>query len=71
MVTGLVELIGFALVVAFLYFVWPPLVLLGAGLLLVLWANTRRSDGRTVAAWSAAFTAARAAYKQSGIRRVA
>jgi hypothetical protein len=40
-VNNLLELVGYALVVAFLWFVWPPLCLLGAGLLLVVWANAR------------------------------
>lgn len=72
MVSNLAELAGYALVVAFLWFIWPPLVLLGSGLLLVLWANVRTSNGRTAAALSAAVGAARAAYKQAGeLRRVA
>lgn len=41
MVSNLLELVGYALILAFLWFVWPPLVLLGAGVLLVLWANAR------------------------------
>jgi hypothetical protein len=40
-VNTLLEWLGFALIVSFLWFVWPPLTLLGAGLLLVLWANAR------------------------------
>lgn len=59
---NLVETIGFGLVLAFLWFVWPPLALLGAGVLLVLWANTRRGDGRVSAALGAAIAAARRAY---------
>ncbi len=35
------EVVGFLLVLAFLFFVWPPLVLLGAGVLLVAYANVR------------------------------
>lgn len=41
MVNDLLELLGLILVVAFLWFVWPPLVLLGSGLLIVVWANVR------------------------------
>jgi hypothetical protein len=40
-VSSALELVGFALVLGFLWFVWPPLVLLGAGVLLVLAANAR------------------------------
>lgn len=75
-----IEAVGFALVVGFLWFVWPPLVLLGAGLLLVLWANTRSRDGRVAASLAAAIGAARRAYaaaaageadKTADLRRVA
>jgi chromate transport protein ChrA len=38
-VNTLVEILGFICIAAFAWFVWPPLVLLVAGLLLVLWAN--------------------------------
>ena len=59
----LLEALGFLLVLAFLWFVWPPLVLLGAGILLVVGANTRKSGrGRIGAAVGAAVTAARRAY---------
>ena len=58
----LAELVGFGLVIAFLWFVWPPLPLLGAGILLVVWANTRRGNGRVGAALGAAVSAARRAY---------
>ncbi len=58
----LAELVGFGLVVGFLWFVWPPLVLLGAGALLVLWANTRTHSGSLSAALTAAVTAGRRAY---------
>lgn len=77
---NLAELVGYALIVAFLYFLWPPLALLGAGVLLVAWANVRAargagSPGRTIAAVSAAIAAARHAYTQHGgtpeLRRVA
>jgi hypothetical protein len=61
-VDKLAELAGFGLVIGFLWFVWPPLVLLGAGVLLVVWANTRRSDGRIGAALGVALAAARRAY---------
>ncbi|AGL19508.1 hypothetical protein [Actinoplanes sp. N902-109] len=62
---NLTEAAGFALVLGFLWFVWPPLVLLGAGLLLVVQANTRASSparlGQVVgAAWIAARRAAAA-----------
>jgi hypothetical protein len=65
-VDKLAELIGFGLVIGFLWFVWPPLVLLGAGLLLVTWANTRsKSGGRFGLALGAAVAAARRAYSAS------
>lgn len=60
---SVVELAGFGLVLGFLWFVWPPLVLLGAGILLVAWANTRTaSGGRFGLAVGAAWSAARRAY---------
>lgn len=70
MTNDVVETIGYALVVAFLYAVWPPLALLGAGLLLVAWANIRAARptgarGRTAAAVGAAWGAARQAYRQA------
>ena len=37
----LIELVGYALIATFAWFVWPPAVLLVAGLLLVLMANVR------------------------------
>lgn len=58
----LAELVGFSLILAFLYFVWPPLVLLGAGLLLVTFANTRTHSGHLGYAAGAAWSAARRAY---------
>ena len=58
----LVELAGFGCVLAFLWFCWPPLVLLGAGVLLIAYANTRLSGGRIGAAVAAAVAAARRAY---------
>lgn len=42
----LIELVGFALIATFAWFVWPPLVLLVAGLLLVLLANVRALRAR-------------------------
>lgn len=36
----LIEASGFLLIVAFLWFVWPPLVLLGLGALIVAAANS-------------------------------
>lgn len=76
-----VEAIGYALIVAFLYLVWVPLALLGTGLLLVVWANTRAArkagtQGRTAAVLAAAVVAARQAYRQASgdrpeLRRVA
>lgn len=65
MVTNLVEAVGYALVIAFLVAVWAPLGLLGAGLLLVLWSNTRnqKTKGRTGAALGAALGAFRTALK--------
>jgi hypothetical protein len=71
-VSNLAELLGYALIVAFLYILWAPLALVGAGLLLILWANVRTSKGRTAAAIAAAVTAARATYKDSSeLRRIA
>jgi hypothetical protein len=78
-VNNLLELAGYGLVIAFLWFVWPPLVLLGAGVLLVVAANVRagrgrEGAGRLAAAVSAAFGAARRAYRQETageLRRVA
>jgi hypothetical protein len=64
MVSNIAELFGYALIVAFLYILWPPAALLGAGVLLVLWANVRTSNGRTAAAVGAAFSAARATYAE-------
>jgi hypothetical protein len=57
-----IETAGFGLVLGFLWFVWPPLVLLGAGLLLIAHANTRSGRGRLGAACGAAVAAARRAY---------
>lgn len=57
------EVAGFGLILGFLWFVWPPLVLLGAGLLLLMYANTRgASSGRLGLAVGAALAAARRAY---------
>lgn len=62
----LAELAGFGLILGFLWFVWPPLVLLGAGILLVAYANTRSSrPGRFGLAAGAAWAAARRAYAAS------
>lgn len=65
---NLVEAVGYALIVGFLYLLWAPLALLGAGLLLVAWANVRAARpagtrGRTAAALGAAIGAARRAYR--------
>lgn len=77
---NLAETAGYLLIVAFLFAVWPPLALLGAGLLLVAWANVRASratarSGRTSAAFGAAIAAARRVYAQHDgtpeLRRVA
>lgn len=66
---NLVEAVGYGLILAFLFLLWAPLALLGAGLLLVVWANTRAvrpagARGRTAAAVGAAVAAARRAYRQ-------
>lgn len=75
-----IEAIGYGLIVAFLYLLWAPLALLGAGLLLVAWANLRESraaGGRTGAAVGAAVAAFRRTYRQQStdapaeLRRVA
>lgn len=58
------ELVGFGLVLGFLWFLWPPLVLLGAGVLLIARANTRKRSGRFGAALGAAITAGRQAMRQ-------
>lgn len=65
---NVVEALGYGLILAFLYLLWAPLALLGGGLLLVVWANTRAarpaaSRGRTAAALGAAWGAARRAYR--------
>ena len=57
------EFAGFALVIGFLWFVWPPLVLLGAGLFLVMRANTRTRSGRLGAALAASIAAGRRAMR--------
>lgn len=41
MLNNVIEAVGYLLLVAFLWFVWPPLVLVGAGALLVVGANVR------------------------------
>ncbi len=43
------EVVGLALVVGFLWFVWPPLTLLGAGVLLVVVAVVGESRANPVA----------------------
>jgi hypothetical protein len=58
---SLKEWVGYGLVIAFLWFVWPPLVLLGSGLLIVIDANARKR-GRMVSALAAAWTAGRTAF---------
>jgi hypothetical protein len=82
-VNNAAEKLGFALVVAFLWFVWPPLCLLGAGLLLIVWANVRAARASAgpprvvtalAAAWrsfTAAYRAAREAQQPAELRRVA
>jgi hypothetical protein len=64
-VDNLAELAGFGMGLAFLWFCWPPLVLLGGCVLLVVWANTRTHHGRLGTALGAAVTAARKAYAAS------
>jgi hypothetical protein len=39
--TNAIEAVGFAIGLVFLYFVWPPLLLLGLSILLIVWANVR------------------------------
>ncbi|SDK30593.1 hypothetical protein SAMN04488074_105115 [Lentzea albidocapillata subsp. violacea] len=65
MLTNFVEAVGYGLAVAFLWFVWAPLVLLGAAVLLVLWANTREpgKDMRLAAAVGASVSAAWRAFR--------
>ena len=69
------ELIGYGLILGFLWFVWPPLVLLGAGALLILRANTRHRSGQFGRAAGAALAAFRAARRvpegEQNIRRIA
>jgi hypothetical protein len=55
------EFLGCALLVAFFWFVWPPLVLLAAGMLLVIFANTRTHTGE----FGKRFRAARRAWLAS------
>lgn len=47
------EAVGLALVVSFLWFLWPPLVLLGAGVVLVALAYLGESRAARKAAESA------------------
>ncbi|AIJ26369.1 hypothetical protein [Amycolatopsis methanolica] len=70
MLSNLVEAVGYALVVAFLYLLWPPLALLGAGLLLVVWANLRpqRKGSPLAGAIGAALGAARSAWRAEKAR---
>lgn len=73
MLNNLCEAVGYALLIGFLYLVWPPLALLGAGLLLVVLANVRAArdtgrTGRTSAAIAAAVAAARRAYTAHSAR---
>lgn len=80
MTNNLIETVGYVLLVAFLWFVWPPLVLLGAGVLLVVLANVRAARTRRPArpllpALMAAANAARNAYRvtaaeETSLRRV-
>lgn len=46
MVNNLMQTVGLALVVAFSWFVWPPLPLLVAGVLLTVGAEARRAGER-------------------------
>lgn len=62
MISNALEFIGYALIIAFLYLVWAPLALLGAGVLLVIYANVRSNDGKAAAAFGAALSAARRAW---------
>jgi hypothetical protein len=57
------ELLGFAALLGFLYFCWPPLVLLGVSVLLVAWANMTSSPRRAGALGAAVGTAVAAARK--------
>jgi hypothetical protein len=41
---SLIEFVGYSLVVAFFWFVWPPACLLAAGVLLIVWANVRAAS---------------------------
>jgi fatty acid desaturase len=76
-VDKLAEPVGFGLILGFLWFVWPPLVLLGAGVLLVIYSNTRSKSGHIGLALGAAWAAARRAYQASrefegdNVRRIA
>jgi hypothetical protein len=64
MVTNLVEIAGFALILWFLYILWPPAAILGGGVLLILWANVRTGKGRVAGAIGAALHAARTSYAE-------
>lgn len=64
LVSNVGEFVGYALAVASLWWVWPPLVLLAAGLVLIFWANVRTpGTGRTGAAVGAALAAGRMAWR--------
>lgn len=69
MVNRTAESAGYLALVGFLFLVWPPLALLGFGVLLIVWANVRAvrgaGDARTAAAIGAAWASARAAYRQA------
>jgi hypothetical protein len=71
MVTNVVEVVGFALILWFLYMLWPPATVLGAGLLLIAWANVRTGKGKASAAIGAAIHAGRLAYAEhETVRRI-
>jgi hypothetical protein len=60
--TNKAEAFGYALVLGFLAFVWEPLPLLGGGLLIIVWANTRKEQsGRFTRAVATALGAGLAA----------
>lgn len=70
MLRNVAEALGFALAVAFLAFVWPPLALLGMGVLLVVWANFTkpakpRPAGSLGATVAVAVAAARKAWAEA------
>ncbi|MGL5908692.1 MAG: hypothetical protein ACRCZP_01740 [Phycicoccus sp.] len=63
---GVVEAVGWCLLVVFAGLVWWPAAVGAAGVVLVMWANTRepgRDTGRAARSFGAAFAAGRDAWR--------